>query len=213
MFDFIAEHIWQFLVIAEAIFWITMLTAITLKYWFGHKKAAFSVFVFTIVNELWILFLGIVDMRQSNELTGFQIIIIILLLYTLLLGKHQMQKIDRSLYRVVARIKKEQTPAHVREVKYGKDKAIEEMKLFGLHVLLFLSAHAVFYLFVYFGNRELNPVPSGHLIDWLRGQFQLNESLVQMNKIWSVVLLLDALISFSYLFLPKKPDETKDLSQ
>ncbi|GFN32981.1 hypothetical protein [Paenibacillus xylaniclasticus] len=211
MLDFITDYRWYFLLIAEGVFWITLLTAIVLKYWFDQSKAAFFTFVITLVNELWILFLGIVDVNQMSQLSGFQIIIVIILLYTLFFGKHQLKRVDRFLSRMVARIKKMPPPVHKDAVKYGKDKAIEEFKQFGLHVIMFLTAHAIFYAFLYFGNRDQFPALFGQWIPWLREQFQLNEALVQMNKIWSALLLLDAVISISYLIFPKKSDELKNL--
>ncbi|WP_159885767.1 hypothetical protein [Paenibacillus puerhi] len=204
MLEFLTHHRWNFLILAEAVFWISLLIAITMRYWFDKPKAALAAIMLTLINELWILFLAILDLKQTGQLSVFQIVIVILIVYTLVLGKRDLKKVDRFIHRKVARFKGREVPEHLQEVKYGMAKAKEELKGFGLHVLLFLSVHAVFYLLLYFVNRELHPVPPGAWVPWLKEQFHQHQTLVQVNKIWSVLLVLDAVISFSYLLFPKK---------
>ncbi|MBM7553499.1 hypothetical protein [Thalassobacillus pellis] len=38
--DFILEHKWIFLIIAEVVFWISMLTFLILRYWFHLQKVS-----------------------------------------------------------------------------------------------------------------------------------------------------------------------------
>lgn len=203
MIQFIIDYRWNLLILAEIFFWISLFIATTLRYWFEKPKAALLVFILTLVNELWILYLGVLDLRQTGKLSIFQIIVVIIILYTLVLGKYDLKKVDRFIYRTIARIRGKPITDSQEMKLYGMAKAKEELKVFSLHVILFLGVHAVFYLMLYAVNQDAHPISSGELIPWLQEQFQNNYALVLVNKIWSAFLLLDGIISFSYLLFPK----------
>lgn len=211
MVELFLNNRWSFLILAETVFWITVMTALTLRYWFNKPKAAVVVFLFTLVNEIWILFLGILDIKDTGELSTFQIIIVIIILYSLILGKYDLRKLDRFLFRSVARLKGTKIIEETKNNElFGISKAKEEIKQFCLHCLLFLLAHVVFLLVLFFMSKETRTDSLMNQIAWLYSQFQNNKVLIQVSKVWSVILLIDGIRSISYLIFPKKEIEKKN---
>ena len=83
-----------FLIGAEIVFWLSAIGFFLLRYGFRLKKASFIMGIVLLVNEVFILTLGVVDYYQTGKFSNFQIITVIILLYAVFYGKKDLKKLD-----------------------------------------------------------------------------------------------------------------------
>ncbi|WP_214484287.1 hypothetical protein [Bacillus sp. SM2101] len=207
--DFVLEHKWIFLIIAEIFFWVFMISFLTVRYWFGLKKLSMLLFLIFIINDLWIAAMGFFDYLKTGDFTSYQIIILVIIVYALTYGKADAQKLDTIIQQKVALWKGEPIPqAKPAKVLYGKAHAKNQRKQFFSHFLIFAIVH--FILFISYGLSEeivnINSIEQLFTV-WLNNKnatFPFNNAIVNnLSRIWMIILTLDAVISLSYSVFPK----------
>ncbi|MFC0190047.1 hypothetical protein ACFFJY_17260 [Fictibacillus aquaticus] len=208
--DFVLEHKWVFLIAAEVFFWIFMLTFLVLRYWFKlHKMSVLFMGLF-IVNDLWIATMGFFDYLKTGEFASYQVIILILIVYAFTYGKSDFKKLDYAIQKRVAKMKGEPMPDLHRPVAlYGKDLARKERKQFTVHFLVFCLVHIVL-LFVaglsdqFTQNQSIQQM----LTEWFNSKDGLypfdNQTMNNLSRIWTIILVVDGVISLSYTVFPKQ---------
>lgn len=213
MMTWVLEHKWLFFIAGEIVFWTSLIAFFVLRYLLGWKRAGWAVMLFSLASDLWLAFLGYLDYRNTGRMETFQIVIVIVLVYALIYGRRDFAKLDRWIRRLVARMKGtawEETGEGSAPL-YGREHAVKEVREFGLHALLYLGVHLVFWFAVGLSDA---PLPAEEqtgyaLIDrWSSGWFK-SESVSNFSRIWTVVLGADALISLSYVVWPKQPKPSK----
>lgn len=206
---FILDHKWFFFIAAEVLFWLCAIGFIICRYLFKLDKLSVVLFVVFIVNDLWIALLGYMDYQRTGEISTFQIIIIIFIVYALSFGKSDFKKLDGKIKRWIASkrgeyIDEANFPKPVTGVAY----AIQEWKGFGVHFVLFIIAHFIFY--ISFGlSSALQEAP---LQEWFGLWFNKdsnhipfhNEQVNKVSKVWLLIFLIDFVITCSYTIFPKK---------
>ncbi len=208
--DFVIDHKWTFLITAEVIFWVSMISFITARYWFKLYKVSWLFFVLFILNDLWIAIMGYFDYIETGEFSNYQIIIVVILVYALTYGKTDMKRLDGYIRRKVADWKGEQlAPQTNYSSLYGAEHAKQERKDFLKHVIFFLSLNLLFWIVFGFteATTQLSDVET-FVTYWFESDKALlpytNTSINQIVRVWSIVLVADGIISFSYTIFPKK---------
>lgn len=209
MMDFILENKWQFLIMAEAFFWIFLLTFLTVRYWFNLKKLSIVFFFLFIINDLWIATMGFLDYLKTGNFTSYQVAILIIIVYALTYGKSDFRKLDIFIQKKVAKLKGQPIPELKGPEKlYGKDLARQERKHFSLHLLIFAVVHVVLF-FVYGLSDQITQTQNIEqlLSEWFSSKeahypFN-NASMNNLSRIWTLVLIIDGVTSLSYTFFPK----------
>ncbi|MFD3449975.1 hypothetical protein ACFDTO_35970 [Microbacteriaceae bacterium 4G12] len=208
--DFIIENKWLFLIIAEVVFWVSVLTFLLLRYWFGLKKLSIAFFVLFIVNDLWIATMGFFDYLKTGKFSNYQIVIVIFIMYALTYGKSDFRRLDAFIQRKVAAWKGQPVP-EIESIKklYGKEYARHERKQFFKHLLMYVMAHIIFV--VMFGlSDQINSFSDlenglSHWFEKKQAIFPSNNTTVNdISRVWTLVLVIDAVISLSYTFFPKR---------
>ena len=82
-----------FLIGAEIVFWLSAIGFFLLRYGFRLKKASFIMGIVLLINEVFILTLGVVDYYQTGKFSNFQIITVIILLYAVFYGKKDLKSL------------------------------------------------------------------------------------------------------------------------
>ncbi|MGN4629231.1 hypothetical protein ACTFQO_12365 [Bacillus cereus group sp. MYBK29-1] len=201
----LAEYRWYFLIGAEIVFWLSAIGFFLLRYGFRLKKASFIMGIVLLVNEVFILTLGVVDYYQTGKFSNFQIITVIILLYAVFYGKKDLKKLDIFAQKLVAKWRNESAPIIEEQVELtGMAYAKQEIKNWVLHLSLFVVVH-IFFFFLY----GLAPVEQWR--NWLETGIVLNKSASRVSQVWAIILLVDAAISFSYVLFPKKEKGNKKL--
>ena len=98
-----------------------------------------------LVNEVFILTLGVVDYYQTGKFSNFQIITVIILLYAVFYGKKDLKKLDIFAQKSVAKWRNEPAPIIEEQVELiGMAYAKQEIKI-GYYILFFRwCAHILF---------------------------------------------------------------------
>lgn len=207
--DFILEHKWAFLIAAEIIFWVSVLTFLTLRYWFKLTKLSMVFFAIFIANDLWIATMGFMDYLKTGEFSSYQVVILVFIIYAFTYGKSDFRKLDAFIQRKVAKMRGEEIPAidQPREL-YGCEFAMKEWKQFLAHLMIYVIVHAVL-LFVFGLSKQVGDIQSiSQLFSlWFekkQAAFPFDHSgFNNFSRIWTLVLGIDAVITLSYTIFPK----------
>ncbi len=207
--DFILDHKWIFFVLAEVIFWISILTFFTLRYWFKLNKLSLVFIALSLLNDLWIAALGFMDYTRTGEISSYQVVILIAIVYAFTYGKSDFRKLDAFIQKKVAKYKGESIPEfeQPREL-YGYAYAIKEWKQFLGHLLIYAVAHVAM-LLMFGSSQQMADIDSLNTLFTM--WFAENQALFpfdhpdanNISRIWSIVLAIDAVITLSYTIFPK----------
>ena len=119
-----------FLIGAEIVFWLSAIGFFLLRYGFRLKKASFIMGIVLLINEVFILILGVVDYYQTGKFSNFQIITVIILLYAVFYGKKDLKKLDIFAQKLVAKWRNEPAPIIEEQVELtGMAYAKQEIKI------------------------------------------------------------------------------------
>ncbi|WP_020061735.1 hypothetical protein [Bacillus sp. 123MFChir2] len=198
--NILTEYRWAFLIGAEIVFWSAAISFFLLRYAFRLRKASFIAGIVLLLNELFILALGVVDYYETGEISQFQIIIVIILLYAVFYGKKDLRKLDLRIQRVIAKWRGEVLPMIEEPVELtGWAHTKQELLHWVPHFIIFVGVHIVFF-FLY------GLVPLENISSWEADVFS-NETANRVSKVWRIVFGVDTLITFSYVVFPKKKKE------
>lgn len=212
--EFILENKWAFLITAEIIFWVSILSFLTLRYWFKLQKISLVFFLIFIINDLWIAAMGYMDYLKTGEFSSYQIIILIVICYALTYGKSDFKRLDGFMQIKIAKLKKEPIPKIQQHKElFGMDYAKHEWKQFLNHLIIFSIVHIA--LLLYFGLTtkfgDINSIES-LLKLWFsdtQSSFPFNNSRANnFSRIWTLVLVIDTIITLSYTIFPKNTRKT-----
>ncbi|USG66576.1 hypothetical protein NDK47_04555 [Brevibacillus ruminantium] len=207
--DFILTHKWAFLIAAEVIFWVSVITFLIARYWFG-KKALSAVFLLLfILNDLWIATLGFFDYLQTGQFSSYQIIVVVLFLYAITYGKSDFKKLDYYVQIKVAKWKGLPAPDIEAPKKLvGREHAKRERSNLYVHLSVYVAAHLVFFFLVGLSPRVYEMATwSQFFTEFFSAQEALlpfqNETLNNLSRVWTLILGIDTVISLSYTVFPK----------
>lgn len=200
------EYRWEFLIAAEIVFWCSVTSFFILRYMFQLKKASFIAGTVLLLNEIFILALGVVDYLETGEFSQFQMIIVIILLYAIFYGKKDLRKLDFFVQKKVAKRRGEELPVTEEPLELtGWAHTKEELKGWGIHVILFVGVHVLFF-FLY------GLVPLAEWNNWLETGIVQQKEASRISQVWGLIFIIDTAITFSYMLFPKKDKSKKLLS-
>lgn len=112
--------------------------------------------------------------------------------------KKDLKKLDIFAQKLVAKWRNEPAPIMEEHVELtGMAYAKQEIKNWVLHLTLFVVVHILFFFLYGF-------VPFEQWHNWLETGIVLNEPASRVSQVWAIILLVDTVISFSYVLFPKK---------
>ncbi|WP_221566796.1 hypothetical protein [Alkalihalobacillus sp. TS-13] len=207
MVEFISEYKWLFFIVGEIIFWGSVIGFLLVRYLFNLEKLSKYLIVIWLVSDIWLLMIGIIDYRNTGEFDTFQVVITAFLIYALTFGKNDFKKLDRFIKRTIKKLKGEPLePEDFSEQQYGMKHAVHQLKGLVIHVLLY--AAVIFVLSLNMPFRDFSTLFSsegtGDTIDNLvrNGLFE-HRVAAQVTGIWTLVVIIDILITLSYFIFPK----------
>ncbi|MGG0274644.1 hypothetical protein [Bacillus rhizoplanae] len=202
--NILIEYRWAFLIGAEVVFWSATISFFLLRYAFQLRKASFVAGIVLLLNELFILTLGVIDYYETGEFSQFQVIIVIILLYAVFYGKKDLRRLDLRIQRFIAKRRGEALPIIEESVELtGWAHTKQELFHWGIHFVLFAGTHIVFF-FLY------GLVPLENIASFDADVF-LNEIANRVSKVWRIVFFVDTLITLSYVIFPKKKKNEKEM--
>ncbi|SFI85235.1 hypothetical protein [Thermoflavimicrobium dichotomicum] len=206
MLEFLSSYRYIFLVGAEVVFWGALTSFLILRYVFRLEKVSFIAIPIILINECFIAFLGYIDYQVTGKFSAFQVITLIIILYSLTYGKKDLKRLDHFVKRQVAKWRGEAVPSKLPVEKlYGWTHTKQELKDWFIHLFIYLTVHSVFIFTIGFHDdiAQFLDHPSFSIQS---GQIHLfkNETITRISFVWTIVFLTDTLITLSYIIFPKR---------
>ncbi|WP_188208215.1 hypothetical protein [Alkalibacillus aidingensis] len=210
--EFIVLYQWSIFIAAEVLSVIALLLFGFFRYFLNKRKVS-MLFIFTFLVILaFEAILAFIFYQQTGEVSSFQIVIGIFVLYACTFGFYDFLKMDRwmrqkfSKWRGVDLL----TEEDYRTLQRQKDpKYVAKMYRTSatLHLVVFVTVQSIFWIYgtanfaeimhylsdrswIEVGIAELSPYP--------------NEATYSIGMIWAIVFVVDFIYSWSYTFFPDK---------
>ncbi|MGE6630068.1 hypothetical protein [Bacillus sp. NPDC077027] len=178
-----------FIVACEIGFWVFILLGFILRYMFGKKKWGAFFLICTPVLDLLLLIATYMDLQRGAEATIEHGLAAIYIGVSLSFGHQIIKWADaRFAYRFAGGPKPASKP------KYGRERSINEMIGWARHFIAWAIGAGLLYG-----------------LHFLIGEPKRTETLFQFSNVWGMILLLDLLISLSYVIWPKKKTAGRDI--
>ncbi|KGR76117.1 hypothetical protein [Ureibacillus sinduriensis] len=172
----------KWIIAAEILFWIAILAGLFTRYVLKHKQLSYLFFLLTPLIDLALIALTVVDLQSGAVATTAHGISVIYIGVSIAYGKTMIGWADDKFQTYF--LKKEST----KKALYGIEKGWHELKMLGRHVFAFAIGSVIFWLILTY----IDP--------------NSTEAMRNVWRIWSIALLVDGVISISYLLFPKKAD-------
>ena len=191
------ENKWLFLIGAESSFWVLSGAFVLLRYWFASDRGSLVLLALIVLDNLFILALGVLDYLSTGEFAAYQIVIAAVLIYGLTFGRGDMKRLDAYLKKRVARWKGE-VPAEAAPSSRGgtgptePDKAKKERQGWYKHLALFVVGQGILFAI---GESW----PGAQLVGNAPEELS---ALMNASRIWCVVFVVDTIWSLSYTVFP-----------
>lgn len=212
MLDSIISFQWEIFIGLEILSLIFLLTFFIIRYAFTAQKLSrwfLSLFIFCILLEG---ILAVIVYQKTGEISTFQIVVLIFIVYACTFGIFDFKKLDLFIKRKVGEWRGIDllTEADLQRIERNRDpkyQAQQYRRWWYGHTLVFIVAHCVFWL--YYGNPEYGLIYYLTDLSWWSdgelgtGPFQ-HEMVDQVSKLWMLVFAVDSIISWSYTFFPSK---------
>ncbi|MGE7922473.1 hypothetical protein ACQKND_04730 [Viridibacillus arvi] len=170
-----------FIIGAEIAFWLLIIAGLVLRYILKLRRVSIWVLAATPLIDLVLIVLTALDLKNGATANAFHGLSAIYIGVSIAYGKQMIDWADQQFKRFI--LKTGERPKKL----YGKEKGKREALGFVKHII----AYAI-----------------GALIIWgmllILGKDEQTIALYQVWKLWSIVLIIDGLISISYVFFPTK---------
>jgi len=167
------------IVICEIAFWIFVLLGLFCRYLLGKSRLGAAFLLATPIIDLLLVIFTIVDINRGSEITIFHGLAAVYIGVTIAFGHSMIKWMDAHFsYRYAGG----QKPVK----KFGRAHTKQEITGWLRHLGAFMIGVTLLYIMTMFIPKEDT------------------HALIRLIQIWSIVLGIDFLISFSYCLWPKK---------
>lgn len=213
--QFLVNYQWEIFITIEILSLVSLLLFGFLRYGFNKRKlsviAIVAFLVFLIIEAL----LGILIYQETKEISSFQIIIGIFVIYACTFGIFDFIKLDRWMRKKVGKwrnielltkkdyaiLKRQKNPKYLAK-KYRLSSII--------HLFIFIVGQSILWMY---GTENFAEM-LGFLTDftWIEAGTAeaspyANEMTYSIGMIWGVVFIVDFIYSWSYTIFPGKSKE------
>lgn len=210
--DFLINHQWGIFITLEVLSLVSLLVFGGIRYFLDKRKLS-QLFIFGFLLFLFLeALLALLIFQWTGEVSTFQFVIAIFLLYACTFGIADFKKLDRWMREKVGKWrgidllteKDYQIIARNKDPKYiAKKYRITST----IHLAVFIIVQFIFWSM---GTTDLNEMIS-YLKDlsWFEtGHYEdspyPNEAIYAIGMIWTVIFAVDFIWSWSYTFFPSK---------
>ncbi|MEN1970174.1 hypothetical protein WMZ97_19140 [Lentibacillus sp. N15] len=210
--EFILTYQWEIFISIEVLSMVALLLFGVVRYFLDKKKAStlfIAVFLVLIAIEA---LLAVLIYQRTGEISTFQIIISIFVIYACTFGIADFKKLDRWMRKIIGGWRgKELLTEKDRQIlernKNPKYLAKKYRWTSIAHLVVFVGVQSVFWMYgtgsleemikyirdlswIEAGTAEQSPYP--------------NETIYSIGMIWGIVFIVDFIWSWSYTFFPSK---------
>ncbi|MED3764362.1 hypothetical protein [Ureibacillus terrenus] len=173
------------IIAAEIAFWIVIISGLYSRYILKRNQLSLFFFILTPVIDFALLVLTAADLKSGAPASFAHGLAAVYIGVSIAFGKSMIAWADRKFQSRIL-----QKPLQHREL-FGRAKAVYEMKMWGRHLIAYLIGCLLLgamILYVGIGEKTF--------------------PLLRVLSGWTLVLLIDFLISFSYVIFPKRESKT-----
>lgn len=202
MFELISTYKYGLLITAEVIFWTSLISFLVIRYWFRLSKISLFFIPVIIINELFLAFIAYIDFQNTGKFSSFQTLILVIVIYSLTYGKKDFRLLDLFIQRQVAQWRGETLPEELpKEVPlYGWEHAKNELKAWLTHLFFYIGFLLIIAILFEFTFEHLSSIPQA----FEKGTLLKNEIANGFLLLWTLIFVIDTVITFSYVLFPKK---------
>lgn len=177
---------------SEIIFWILLLGALAVRYGLGWHRVSTVILGVIVVNETALLGLAGWDLRRSGHASIDHVITAAAFGYIVVYAPRDLREADKWVQRKLRRTGQQQnTPPASRTKRTGQAHARAERRGWYRHARMWLVGVTLMMLGVLAG-----------------GSLDAGRTLFYSALVWTIILIIDGMISFSYTLWPKKPPQS-----
>lgn len=210
--EFLLTHQWNIFITIEILSLVALLLFGVVRYALDKKmfsRLFIAVFLVLIASEA---LLAILLYQETGEISTFQIVITVFVLYACTFGIVDFKNLDRWMRKKVGGWRGEEllTAQDYWIMKRNKDPKFLAKKYrwtSTAHLIVFVIVQSVFWMY---GTQDFNEM-MGYIRDlsWVEaGTYEEspypNEGLYSIGMLWSIVFVVDFIYSWSYTFFPSK---------
>jgi len=211
--QFIVEHQWGIFITIEVLSFLTLLLFGVLRYVLNKKKASFIAIIAFLVFLIIEALLGILIYQETNEISTFQIVIGLFVIYAVTFGVFDFIKLDRWMRKKVGKWRRielltEKDYAILKRQKDPKYQAKKYRLTSIIHLFVFIVGQSILWLY---GTESFEEMLS-YLTNfsWVEAGTAedspyANEITYSIGRIWALVFIVDFIYSWSYTIFPGKP--------
>lgn len=212
MMELMITYQWEIFISLEVLSLVFLVAFLFIRYAFtkqGLSRLFLLLFILCIAFEAVI---ALLIYQRTGEISTFQIVIGIFIIYACTFGISDFKKLDRYIKSKVGKWRGINllTEADLRKMEQAKDPIVvarKNRRWWYAHAFVFVIAHYVFW--VYYGSNSHDF--SYYLSDFswwedkgsANGPFQ-HEVVGGISKIWTIVFAVDTIICWSYTLFPNK---------
>ena len=212
MMDSITANQWGIFIALEVLSFIFLFIFLLIRYAFTKQKLSFWFLVLFILCIVLEAVLALLIYRSTGEISTFQIVIALFIVYAFTFGINDFKKLDRYIKGKVGKWRGINllTEEDMRKMEQAKDPkviAFRNRRWWYIHALTFVIGHYLFWL--YFGNHDHDLIYYLEDLSWwgsedITNSAFRNEAVQQISQIWTIVFAVDTIVSWSYTLFPSK---------
>ncbi|MUV38305.1 hypothetical protein JNUCC1_02143 [Lentibacillus sp. JNUCC-1] len=201
---------WEVFISLEVLSSLFLIAFLLLRYAFSKVRLSrwfLGLFLLTMIIEAalaWLVY------NETGEISNFQIVVGIFLIYAVTFGINDFKKLDRYIKEKVGKWRGVQllTEKDIEQMERAKDPAVIARKnrlWWYIHASIFIVVHYMFWLNV--GDQSHSFIYYLTDFSWFanegaEGSPYTHETIAQISKVWSVVFAIDTIASWSYTVFP-----------
>lgn len=210
--NFLIQYQWEIFILAEVLSLISLILFGVIRYLFNKQRLS-TIFLMTFLG-LFVVegALALLIYQATGEISMFQIVIIIFILYACTFGINDFKKLDRWMRLNIGNwrgtdLLTEKDKQIMERQKDPKYIARKNRNFAMLHLVIFVLAQAVFWSVGLDSFDQAIPYLTD--LSWLGSENYLdtpypNETIFNISRIWGIVFIVDFIYSWSYTIFPSK---------
>lgn len=203
---------WEIFIIAEVLSFVSLLLFGIVRYVLNKKKQSLVFMVAFLVLLALEAILAIVIYKETGEISTFQLVLTIFVLYACTFGVFDFKNLDRWMRKKVGPWRGEEllTEKDYRIIERNKDSKYLARKYRWtsfVHFLVFVIVQFIFWMYGTDSFEEMYRYISD--LSWIEsGAYEdspyPNETIYSIGMLWGIVFVADFIWSWSYTIFPSK---------
>lgn len=213
--SFLLEYQWEIFIVAEVLSFVALILFGIVRYGFGRRKSSLTFLAIFLGLLIFEAGLALILYQETGEISNFQIVIMIFILYACTFGINDFRKLDRWMRKKIGNfrgtdlltekdkeiMRRQKDPKHIARVN-----RISAM----IHLLIFVVAQVSMWAY----SLESFDEAKLYLTDlsWIGAEnYQetpyVSDMMYGISMIWGIVFMVDFLYSWSYTIFPANSKE------